>query len=160
MNSLLEKLFGANYRTTITGWLETLCWLLTFLAAAPYTLGEVANILPPEWKATVFKVSGIAAGLLAFLNRSLAKDKTITGNGTPNAPYEVPFSGDILQRNRVIPPKLPLIAIAAFATFGLTGCQTIPITARVTYGTSASIGYDGKTVAVEADASALLGFKK
>ena len=158
--NLIEKLFGANYRTTITGWLETASWLLALLAAAPYTLGDVANILPPEWKATVFQISGVCAGILAFINRSLAKDKAITGNGTPNAPYEVPVSGDILQRNRVIPPKFPLIAIAAFATFGLAGCQTIPITARVTYGTAASIGYDGKTVAVDADASALLGFKK
>lgn len=158
--NLIEKLFGANYRTTITGWLETASWVLTFLAAAPYTLGEVANLLPPAWKETIFKISITAAGILAFLNRTLAKDKAITGNGTPNAPYEVPVSGDILQRNRVIPPKFPLITIAAFATFGFAGCQTIPITARVTYGTAASIGYDGKTVAVEADASALLGYKK
>lgn len=158
--NLIEKLFGANWRTTLTGWLETASWLLALLAAAPYTLGEVANILPPAWKETIFKISATAAGILAFVNRTLAKDKSVTGNGTPDAPYQVLDPQSPVANNRVLPTKLPLIAFAAFATFGLTGCQTIPVTARFTYGTAASIGYDGKTVAVEADASALLGFKK
>lgn len=37
--------------------------LLTALAAAPYTLGDVATIIPPEWKARLFLVSAIAAVL-------------------------------------------------------------------------------------------------
>ena len=152
---LIEKIFGANWRTTITGWLETASWLLTFLAAAPYTLGEVANILPAEWKATIFKVSACAAGILAFLNRSLAKDKSITGNGTPDAPYQVKDPASLVENNRIV----PLIALALVLPFALTSCVTIPVTARLTYG-AASIGYDGKSVAIEADAASLLGFQK
>lgn len=153
--NLIEKLFGANYRTTITGWLETASWLLALLAAAPYTLGEVASILPPEWKATVFKISGVCAGILAFINRSLAKDKAITGNGTPDAPYQVKDPASLVENNRIV----PLLALCAILPFALTSCVTIPVTARLTYG-AASIGYDGKSVAIEADAASLLGFQK
>lgn len=153
--NLIEKIFGANWRTTITGWLETASWLLTFLAAAPYTLGEVASILPAEWKAPIFKVSACAAGILAFLNRSLAKDKSITGNGTPDAPYQVKDLASLVENNRIV----PLIALCAILPFALTSCVTIPVTARLTYG-AASIGYDGKSVAIEADARELLGFTK
>jgi len=153
--NLIEKLFGANWRTTITGWLETASWLLALLAGAPYTLGEVANILPPEWKATIFKISACAAGVLAFLNRSLTKDKSITGNGTPDAPYQVKDTASLVENNRIV----PLIALCAILPFALTSCVTIPVTARLTYG-AASIGYDGKSVAIEADAASLLGFQK
>lgn len=152
---LIEKIFGANWRTTITGWLETASWLLTFLAAAPYTLGEVANILPAEWKASIFKVSACAAGVLAFLNRWLAKDKSITGNGTPDAPYQVKDPASLVENNRIV----PLLALCVILPFALTSCVTIPVTARLTYG-AASIGYDGKSVAIEADAASLLGFQK
>lgn len=157
--NLLEKLLGANWRTTLTGFLETTAWLLTFLAAAPYTLGEVANILPPQWKATIFKVSGIAAGLLALLNRSLAKDRSVTGNGTPDAPYQVLDPASPVSNNRVLPTKLLFIALLALLPFVLTSCETIPVTARLTYG-GAAVSYDGKRVAIEADAASLMGFSK
>lgn len=41
---------------------------LTFLAALPYELGEVATIIPPEWKARLAVTSAIAALLLRVLN--------------------------------------------------------------------------------------------
>ena len=41
--------------------------LLTALAAAPYTLGEVATIIPPHWKAKVFIVSAIATMILRII---------------------------------------------------------------------------------------------
>ena len=41
--------------------------LLTALAAAPYTLGEVATIIPPDWKAKVFAVSAIATVILRII---------------------------------------------------------------------------------------------
>ena len=41
--------------------------LLTALAAAPYTLGEVATIIPPEWKERVFVVGAIATMLLRVI---------------------------------------------------------------------------------------------
>ena len=41
--------------------------LLTALAAAPYTLGEVATIIPPDWKAKVFVASAIATMILRII---------------------------------------------------------------------------------------------
>ena len=41
--------------------------LLTALSAAPYTLGEVATIIPPHWKAKIFVVSAIATVILRII---------------------------------------------------------------------------------------------
>ena len=41
--------------------------LLTALAAAPYTLGDVATIIPPDWKAKVFVASAIATMILRII---------------------------------------------------------------------------------------------
>ena len=51
--------------------------LLTALAAAPYTLGEVATIIPPHWKAKVFIVSAIATMILRVVR-----------DNTPSVPKE------------------------------------------------------------------------
>jgi hypothetical protein len=37
---------------------------LTALAGAPYALGDVAMIIPPEWKAKLFVASAVAAVVL------------------------------------------------------------------------------------------------
>jgi len=47
--------------------------LLTALAAAPYSLGEVATIIPPEWKQRVF-----IAGAIATLLLRIIRDNTTT----------------------------------------------------------------------------------
>jgi hypothetical protein len=52
--------------------------LLTALAAAPYSLGEVAMIIPPHWKERVFVVGAIATLLL----------RVIRDNTTPTPPTE------------------------------------------------------------------------
>lgn len=57
--------------------------LLTALAAAPYTLGEVATIIPPDWKAKVFVVSAIATMILRVIRDntiSAPKDSLTTDN--------------------------------------------------------------------------------
>jgi len=41
--------------------------LLTALAAAPYSLGEVAMVIPPEWKQRVFIAGAIATMLLRVI---------------------------------------------------------------------------------------------
>lgn len=45
--------------------------LLTALAAAPYTLGEVATIIPSEWKARVFVASAIATMILRIVRDNM-----------------------------------------------------------------------------------------
>lgn len=52
--------------------------LLTALAAAPYTLGEVATIIPSEWKAKVFVASAIATMILRVI-----RDNTSPTTPTP-----------------------------------------------------------------------------
>ena len=52
--------------------------LLTALAAAPYSLGEVAMIIPSQWKERVFVVGAIATLLL----------RVIRDNTTPTPPTE------------------------------------------------------------------------
>lgn len=54
--------------------------LLTALAAAPYTLGEVATIIPPAWKAKIFVVSAIATVILRIIrdNVAVVKDSLTT----------------------------------------------------------------------------------
>ena len=51
------------------------CSFISILSVAPYTLGEVANWIPPKIKAPIFIASAIATVLLRFLN-SLPKKKT------------------------------------------------------------------------------------
>jgi len=52
--------------------------LLTALAAAPYSLGEVATIIPPEWKQRVF-----IAGAIATLILRVIRDNTTPTQPTP-----------------------------------------------------------------------------
>lgn len=52
---------------------------LTALAALPYTLGDIATIIPPEYKAKVFLYSAIAAAALKVWNSVQQKDKSVTG---------------------------------------------------------------------------------
>ena len=52
---------------TLAGYGSIVMSLLTALAAAPYTLGEVATIIPPEWKERVFVMGAIATMLLRVI---------------------------------------------------------------------------------------------
>ena len=57
--------------------------LLTALAAAPYTLGEVAMIIPPHWKERVFVAGAIATLIL----RVIRDNQTL-----PTNPQSDPFA--------------------------------------------------------------------
>ena len=52
--------------------------LLTALAAAPYSLGEVATIIPPEWKERVFVVVAIATMLLRVIRDNVQEKPPVT----------------------------------------------------------------------------------
>lgn len=52
--------------------------LLTALAAAPYSLGEVATIIPPEWKERVFVVGAIATMLLRVIRDNVQEKPPVT----------------------------------------------------------------------------------
>lgn len=49
---------------TLAGYGAIAMSLLTALAGAPYALGDVATIIPPQWKEKLFVVSAISAVVL------------------------------------------------------------------------------------------------
>lgn len=82
MKELLIRLFGANYRTTLTGIGAVIMSALAAVAALPYQLGDVSLLIPPEWKAAVFKWSMIAATALKILNSIFTKANNVSGNAS------------------------------------------------------------------------------
>jgi hypothetical protein len=65
-----------NWKTTLTGLLSSLTAALTALAALPYELGDIAQVIPPEHKALVFKVglwATIALRIIKALNTEDSK---------------------------------------------------------------------------------------
>lgn len=87
---MLEKLIGANWRTTLTGILSALTSLLTILAALPGELGDIAYVFPPEWKARIAVTGAVATALLRVLKSALTKDARVSGNGSLDDQYRVP----------------------------------------------------------------------
>jgi len=65
----------------LAGYGSIIMSLLTALAAAPYSLGEVATIIPPEWKQRVF-----IAGAIATLILRVIRDNTTPTNPTQPTP--------------------------------------------------------------------------
>ena len=86
-------ILGANWKTTVSGIGAMIFAALTALAGLPYTLGDVATIIPPEYKAKVFTASLIATAILKVWNSIVQKDRNVVGgtvqqtvNGTPVEP--------------------------------------------------------------------------
>lgn len=71
----LAKLFGANYKTSLTGIGTAIFSGLTALAALPYTIGDLGNLIPPEYKAKIFSVGLIATVVLRIWNSLLQRTR-------------------------------------------------------------------------------------
>lgn len=76
---MLARIFGANWKTTVSGIGAAIFGLLTILAALPYEMGDVANLFPPAWKAKIAAVAALAAALLKIWNSVAQKDRDVTG---------------------------------------------------------------------------------
>lgn len=76
------KFLGANWRTTASAIGAGIFSLLTVLAALPLELGEIATIIPPEWKAKVVVASAAATLILRIINGAVQKDRNVTGGTT------------------------------------------------------------------------------
>ena len=94
-----------NTQTTITiDWLkvaESLGWLVTMLAAVPYSAGEIANVFPPSWKSTIFWVFGAATVI------------TKVWRAVPSLPFNTPPGGAVgIQEIKPValidPPACPV----------------------------------------------------
>lgn len=73
---------------TLAGYGSIIMSLLTALAAAPYTLGEVATIIPPKWKERVFVASAIATLILRVIRDNVQSNPPTTQKlrGNPALP--------------------------------------------------------------------------
>lgn len=63
-----------DWKTTITGIGGALTSALTVIAALPYQLGDIATIIPVEWKARVAIAGIVATTILRILNSIAQKD--------------------------------------------------------------------------------------
>lgn len=88
--SLIERIFGANWRTSLSGIGTAITGALTALAGLPYEQGGIAVMIPPDWKPVVFKWAGIATVILFIIKSTQGKDKQVAGNGTVQEPNKVP----------------------------------------------------------------------
>jgi len=71
---------------SLAGYGSIVMSLLTALAAAPYTLGEVATIIPPHWKERVFVASAIATVILRIIRDNVP----LTAQNTQSDPTAPP----------------------------------------------------------------------
>src|SRR4051812_5179578 len=95
-------MFGANWKTAISGIGAALFSVLTILAALPYESGGIADIFPVTWKSKILVASAIAAFALKVWNSIAQKDKNVTG-------------GSVQQTTDggVVPPGRPQSLVAA-----------------------------------------------
>lgn len=63
-------------KTTVVGYLDAIAHFLTVLAALPYTLGEAATYIAPEWKATIAITGLIAGTILKVIKGHISADST------------------------------------------------------------------------------------
>lgn len=60
-------------KQTVTKWGAAITSALTALAALPYQLGDIATLIPAEWKTRVFSVSLLATIVLRVLQPTPTK---------------------------------------------------------------------------------------
>lgn len=77
--NFISRWLGANWKTSLTGIGTALTSGLVALSALPYTIGDLGNIIPPEYKAKLFTGSLIATVILRIWNSILQKDKNVSG---------------------------------------------------------------------------------
>lgn len=64
----------SHWKTTLSGIGAALMSALTIIAALPYELGDVATIVPAEWKAFVVKAGIVATIILKIINSTAQAD--------------------------------------------------------------------------------------
>lgn len=117
LTRFLEFVFGANWRTTLSGAGVAFMSLLAALAAAPSELGDISTIFPPEWKGRLFAIGAFSAWLLKLINSAMQKDRQVTGNDSainPNRVNDGSLTGRIVK----------VVILALIPAFLFTSCVT------------------------------------
>lgn len=96
-----------NWKTGLSGTLDSIAYYLTLLAVAPYTLGDVAMYLPVEMKAFIFKWALYAGVALKIINAVQQKSKNVSGNAAQG--YEVAKGNTIIEKINSTSPELKVI---------------------------------------------------
>jgi hypothetical protein len=106
MNTLFTFLLGANWRTTLSGW-------ITVLASAIAINPGLVAFLPESVRTYVTGMAGLMAVVSGGAFALNAKDKQVTGGSVPNDPA-----------NKSNLPVLPLLIFVPVLAF-LIGCSTL-----------------------------------
>lgn len=121
--NLLERIFGANWRTTISGVGSKLFLVLGMMAALPYEkdnptswTAQIWALIPPNYQPGVLKACFFSALILGAWNAVVQKDKQVVGNGTMSMPNRVPDPET--GGNRTVPVLFALLLPAMM----LGGC--------------------------------------
>lgn len=126
----MNTVLGANWRTTLTGW-------ITVLASAIAVNPSLISFLPESARSTITGVAGLIAVLSGGTFAYAAKDRQVTGGSVTNdAGKEPPISR--------ITPLLLMLMIPIFA---LSGCAWITTHQPQIKGTLAVVGQRALTVA-------------
>jgi hypothetical protein len=86
MTTLLTRIFGANWRTSVSAFGATIMAAIAFIAQMSYDQGPLSLVFPAEFKPLITKIAGIAALLLFFWNGIRQKDKDVVGGTVVQAP--------------------------------------------------------------------------
>lgn len=73
------KLFGPNWKTTVSMVGGVIMGALTFLSTVSYDQGAIAMIIPMAYKPWVAKIAGAATLILFIYNGIKQKSKEVTG---------------------------------------------------------------------------------
>ena len=110
MNSFFTFIFGANWRTTISGW-------ITVLASAIAVNPGLVAFLPDTTRHFVIGISGLLAVISGGTFAYHTKDKQVTGGSIQN------------NSNNPMPPSIiaSLIVVILIFIFGFSGCAWITV---------------------------------
>lgn len=76
---MLARIFGANWKTTVTASATALSAALTFLSGLSYDQGPIALVIPVKYKGTITLVAGVSTLVLWVWNGIQQKSKDVTG---------------------------------------------------------------------------------
>jgi len=102
----MNTILGANWRTTLTGW-------ITVLASAIAVNPSLISFLPESARNTITGIAGLIAIVSGGTFAYNAKDKQVTGGSRPN---DAGTSG---------PSITPLIVAAVIPVFAFSGCAWV-----------------------------------
>lgn len=77
----MDKLFGANWRTTLTNLVALIFTSATAITAAPSELNVLPEFLYP-YRGKIIAACALIAFVSRFMNGQFQKDKTVTGGTT------------------------------------------------------------------------------